>query len=195
MAKVATTEKIKGKTETKTSEKIRTVFDALKETAGYKNHLQAPRIEKVVVGAGVGRVSDKIQRELIEDRLAKITGQKPIARGAKKSIASFKLRQGDIVGYQVTLRGERMNHFLDKLIHIALPRTRDFRGLKIASIDEMGNCTIGIREHTIFPETSDEDLRNVFGLGVTIVTTARVKADALALLRHIGLPLERTEKV
>ncbi len=153
--------------------------------------MQAPRIEKVVVGAGVGRVSDKKQKELIEDRLAKITGQKAAARGAKQSIASFKLRQGDIVGYQVTLRGARMYHFLDKLIHVALPRTRDFRGLKVSSIDEMGNYTLGIRENTIFPEASDEDLRNVFGLGITIVTTAKTKDEAIALLRHIGMPLEK----
>lgn len=163
----------------------------MKDAAGYKNALEAPRIEKVVVGVGVGRVSDKNQRELIQDRLAKITGQKPAARGAKKSIASFKLREGDVIGYQVTLRGPRMLHFLDKLIHVALPRTRDFRGLKASAVDEMGNYTLGIKEHTIFPEASDEDLRNVFGLGITIVTTARTKADALALLRHIGLPLEK----
>jgi large subunit ribosomal protein L5 len=183
--------KTKAKITSRTSEKIRTAFDALKESAGYKNHMQAPRIEKVVVGAGVGRVSDKKQKELIEDRLAKITGQKAAARGAKRSIASFKLRQGDIVGYQVTLRGPRMYHFLDRLIHIAIPRTRDFRGLKVSSIDEMGNYTLGIKENTIFPEASDEDLRNVFGLGITIVTTAKTKEEAVALLRHIGLPLEK----
>lgn len=181
----------KAKIKSRTSEKISTAFERLKEGAGYKNRMQAPRIEKVVVGAGVGRVSDKKQKELIEDRLAKITGQKAAARGAKQSIASFKLRQGDIVGYQVTLRGARMYHFLDKLIHVALPRTRDFRGLKVSSIDEMGNYTLGIRENTIFPEASDEDLRNVFGLGITIVTTAKTKDEAIALLRHIGMPLEK----
>ncbi|MBI4086932.1 50S ribosomal protein L5 [Candidatus Kaiserbacteria bacterium] len=175
----------------KTLEKVSGAYNALKEASGYTNAMQAPRIEKVVVGVGIGRVSDKTQRELIADRLARITGQRPVACGAKQSIASFKLRQGDIVGYQTTLRGPRMYHFLDKLIHVALPRTRDFRGIRASSVDEMGNCTIGIREHTIFPETSDEDLRNVFGLGITIVTTARTKKDALALLRHIGVPLEK----
>lgn len=182
----------KDKIKSKTSEKISGGFDALKEAAGYTNRMQTPHIEKVVLGTGVGRVSDKQQRELIQDRLAKITGQKPVARGAKQSIASFKLRQGDIVGYQVTLRGTRMYHFLDKLIHVALPRTRDFRGLKLSAVDEMGNYTLGIREHTIFPEASDEDLRNVFGLGITIVTTAHTKPEAVALLRHIGLPLEKS---
>lgn len=189
--KSKTRNKTEGNMHGKTSEKIRAAFDALKGVAGYTNHMQAPRIEKVVVGVGVGRVGDKAQRELIQDRLARITGQKPIVRGAKKSIASFKLREGDIVGYQVTLRGTRMYHFLDKLIHVALPRTRDFRGLKVSSTDEMGNYTLGIKEHTIFPEASDEDLRNVFGLGVTIVTTARTKEEAIALLRHIGMPLEK----
>lgn len=172
-------------------EKLQTTFDALKAFGGYTNRMQAPRIEKVVISVGVGKIADKAQRELIQDRLAKITGQKPAERGAKRSIASFKLRQGDIIGYQVTLRGDRMRHFLDKLIHIALPRTRDFRGISTESVDEMGNYTLGIREHTIFPETSDEELRNVFGLAVTIVTTARSKEEALALLRHIGMPLKK----
>ena len=187
MPRTQTKKKVQGKT----GEKLSTAFDVLKGATGYKNRMQAPRIEKVVVGVGVGRVSDKNQRELIRDRLANITGQRAALRGAKQSIASFKLRQGDVVGYQVTLRGERMLHFLDKLIHVALPRTRDFRGLKVSSTDEMGNYTLGIKEHTIFPEASDEDLRNVFGLGITIVTTAKTKEDAVALLRHIGLPLEK----
>ncbi len=187
MPKTATTKEPVGRTR----EKLDNAFEALKKDAGYTNRMQAPRIQKVVVSVGVGRVSDKKQRELIQDRLGKITGQKPAPRGAKQSIASFKLRQGDIVGYQVTLRGARMYHFLDKLIHVALPRTRDFRGLKISSIDEMGNYTLGIKENTIFPEASDEDLRNVFGLGITIVTSAKTKENALALLRHIGMPLEK----
>jgi large subunit ribosomal protein L5 len=128
---------------------------------------------------------------LIQDRIARITGQKAAPRGAKKSVASFKVREGDVVGYQITLRGERMRDFLDKLIHIAFPRTRDFRGISPTSIDEIGNITIGIKEHTIFPETSDEDQRDVFGLSVTIVTTAKSRAEAEAYLRHIGLPLKK----
>lgn len=169
-------------------------FDALKEAAGYTNRMQAPRVEKIVISVGVGKIADRAQRQLIQDRLARITGQKAAPRGAKQSIASFKLRQGDVIGYQVTLRGERMRHFLEKLIHVALPRTRDFRGLKVSAVDEMGNYTLGIREHTIFPETADEELRNVFGLAVTIVTTARTKKDALALLSYLGLPLQREER-
>ncbi len=171
--------------------RLTTTFTELKEQFGYKNVMQAPIVEKVVVSVGTGRVQDKAQIALIQDRLARITGQKPARRAAKQSIASFKLRQGDIVGYQVTLRGARMQHFLDKLIHVAIPQTRDFRGLKTSSIDEMGNYTLGIKEHTIFPETADEEIRDVFGMSITIVTTAKSKPEAEAFLRHIGFPLQK----
>jgi large subunit ribosomal protein L5 len=173
--------------------RVKQVFASLKNDFGYQNLHQAPKIEKVIVSVGTGRVDDKAKIALIQNRLALITGQKPSARPAKQSIASFKLRAGDIVGYQVTLRGARMQHFLDKLIHLALPQTRDFRGLKVTSIDEMGNYTMGIKEHTIFPETADEELKDVFGMSITIVTTAKGKAEAEALLRHIGLPLKKAE--
>lgn len=172
-------------------DKISEAFTAMKGTFAYTNVMQAPKIEKVVVSVGTGKVEDKARIALIQDRLAKITGQKAAPRPAKKSIASFKLREGDIIGYQVTLRGERMNHFLDRLIHVALPQTRDFRGLKTTAIDDMGNITIGIKEHTIFPETADEDIRDVFSFAITIVTTAKSKAEAEALLRHINLPLHK----
>ena len=172
-----------------TKERQQTAFVALKETFGYTSPMQSPRVAKVIVATGVGKKRDTKQLELIEDRLAKITGQKPAARGARISIASFKVREGDTVGLQATLRGERMYDFLDKLIHIALPRTRDFRGISPKAIDEMGNVTVGIKEHTIFPETSDEDLKDVFGLAVTVVTTATSRPEAEAFLRHLGLPL------
>lgn len=166
-------------------------FDAMKAEFSYKNKLQAPRLVKVVVSTGVGKTNkDKNRIAVVEDRLARITGQKAAARGAKKSIATFKVRQGDVVGYQVTLRGERMYDFMDKLIHIALPRTRDFRGISGNVIDSLGNLTIGIKEHTIFPETSDEDLKDVFGLSVTIVTTAKTKKEAEAFFRQIGFPFQ-----
>ena len=170
--------------------RLKGTYKALKDTFGYKNVHEAPTIEKVVVSVGTGRIDDKAKIALIQDRLAKITGQKPSARPAKQSIASFKLRAGEIIGYQVTLRGARKIHFLDKLIHIALPRTRDFRGITATAIDDMGNITIGMKEHTIFPETSDEDVRDVFGFAITIVTTAKSKAEAEAFLRHIGFPLQ-----
>ncbi len=177
-----------------TTDRLKTVYATHKETFGYKNVMQAPKIEKVVVAVGTGRVEDKAKIALIQDRLATITGQKAAPRPAKKSIASFKSRQGDIIGYQVTLRGARMISFLDKLIHLALPRTRDFHGLKVTAIDEMGNYTLGIKEHTIFPECNDEEIKDVFSLAVTIVTTAKTKAEAETLLRHIGLPLKKETK-
>lgn len=174
-----------------TKQKQQTAFDALKDAFGYKNPLQAPRLQKIVVSTGTGKAKDKNRDALVVDRLSRITGQKPSARPAKVSIAQFKMREGDIVGYQVTLRGARMLNFLDKLIHIALPRTRDFRGIAQTAVDDMGNITIGIKEHTIFPETSDEDLKDVFGLAITIVTSAKSKEEALAYLRHLGIPFKQ----
>lgn len=168
----------------------KSAFEAMKASFGYKNKLQAPRLVKAVISTGVGKIKDKKKIEIIEDRIARITGQKAAPRGAKQSVASFKVRQGDIVGYQVTLRGARMYDFLDKLVHIALPRTRDFRGIPPKGIDTLGNITIGIKENTIFPETSDEELKDVFGFAVTIVTTAKGKKEADAFFRHIGVPLQ-----
>jgi large subunit ribosomal protein L5 len=173
--------------------RLASTFASLKDTFGYKNVMQAPRLTKVVVSVGTGRVQDKQREALIRDRLALITGQKPSPRPAKKSIASFKLREGEIIGYQVTLRGKRMIDFTDKLIHIAIPQTRDFRGLKVSAIDEMGNISLGIKENTIFPECNDEELKDVFSLAVTLVTTAKSKAEAEAFLRHLGLPLQKAE--
>ena len=172
-------------------DKMNTAFDALKKDFGYTNVMQTPKVTKVVVSTGTGKIDDKGKLEIIKDRLSLVTGQKASPRPAKQSIESFKLREGDIIGYQVTLRGPRMHDFLNKLIHVALPQTRDFRGLKVTAIDEMGNITLGIKEHSIFPETADEDLKDVFSLAVTIVTTAKTKAEAEALLRHINLPLQK----
>jgi large subunit ribosomal protein L5 len=173
-----------------TREQEKKAFETLKATFGYTNKFQSPRLTKVVISTGIGKIKDKKKIEVIEDRLAKITGQKAAPRGAKKSIATFKVRQGDVVGYQVTLRGARMYDFIEKLIHIALPRTRDFRGLKPTAIDEMGNITIGIKENSIFPECSDEELKDVFGLAMTVVTTAKNKKEAEAFFRHLGFPLQ-----
>jgi len=174
--------------------KKKNTFKVLKEKLGFSNVMQTPRVQKVVVSVGTGSTGDKDKIKLIEDRLMKITGQKPLTNKAKKSIATFKLREGDPVGYQITLRGARMSDFIDKLIHIALPRTKDFRGLPVSGIDEMGNYTLGIKEHTIFPETSDEDVRDIFGMSITIVTSAKDKKSAEELLRHLGLPLSKTNE-
>ena len=175
--------------------RLASVYESHKGDFGYKNVNEAPTIEKVVISVGTGRVEDKAKIALIQDRLALITGQKASPRPARLSIAAFKLREGDIVGYQVTLRGQRMMDFMNKLVHVALPQTRDFRGLKATSIDEMGNYTLGIKEHTIFPETADEDIKDVFGMSITMVTTAKTKTEAEALLRHIGMPLKKPEVV
>ncbi|MEZ4104036.1 MAG: 50S ribosomal protein L5 [Candidatus Paceibacterota bacterium] len=177
-----------------TQTRLKNTYAALKDDFGYKNPMQAPKIEKIVVSVGTGRVQDKAKIALIQDRLARITGQKPSPRPAKQSIASFKLRQGDVIGYQVTLRGDRMRQFLSKFINLALPQTRDFRGLKVTAIDDMGNYTIGIKEHTIFPECADEELKDVFSLAITIVTTNKDKKETEAFLRHIGMPLKKEEE-
>jgi len=174
-------------------EKEKKAYDALKGTFGYTNVMQSPRIVKVVVTSGVGSMKDKNKEKIVVDRLARITGQKAKSTTAKKSIASFKSRIGMVIGYQVTMRGTRAYGFLDKLIHIALPRTRDFRGIKPTTIDDMGNISVGIKENTIFPECQNEDIKDVFGLGITIVTTAKTKAETEAFMRHIGLPLVKAE--
>ena len=175
-----------------TTQKLKNVFDSLKEKTGYTNVMQAPRLEKIVVSVGTGSFRDnKDKVEVVEDRLKKITGQKPSPRVARKSIATFKLREGEMVGFQVTLRGDRMKSFLDKLIHIALPRMKDFRGISATAVDAMGNYTLGIPEHTIFPETSDEDLRNVFGMSITMVTTAKTPEEAKEFFTYLGLPFTK----
>lgn len=166
-------------------------FIQLKSKFALKNPMQAPRLTKIVVSTGIGSIKDKKKVALIEDRISRITGQKAALRGSKKSIASFKVREGDPVGYQVTLRGARMYNFLDRLVHIALPRTKDFRGISKTAVDEMGNYTLGIREHTIFPETTDEELKDVFGMGITLVTTSQDKELTLAFLEAMGLPFKK----
>ncbi len=153
--------------------------------------MQTPKIEKIVVSTGVGSITDKKKIELIPERLARITGQKPSKQLAKKSISQFKVREGELSGFKVTLRGKTARTFLDKLIHIALPRTRDFRGLSVDGVDEMGNYSFGIKESTIFPEIADEELKNVFGMSVTIVTTSRDKNQTVAFLEYLGLPFKK----
>lgn len=175
-----------------TKEKQASTFETLKGEFGYTNVFASPRLQKITVSSGVGK-ADKARKALIESRLMRITGQKASPRASKQSIAQFKMRQGEIVGFQVTLRGTRMFDFLEKLIHITLPRTRDFRGLTATAIDEMGNLTIGIKDHTIFPETAEEDLKDVFGLAITLVTTAKNKQEAEAFFRHLGIPFKNPE--
>lgn len=176
----------------KIEDQHKTAFDTLKGDFGWVNRMQTPRVQKVVVSVGVGKMAkDKTKVELVADRLAKITGQVAAVRGAKKSIATYKTRTGDKVGYQVTLRGKRMEDFLNRLIHVALPRTKDFKGIPTAGVDDMGNYTLGIKEHTVFPETADEELKDVFGMAVTVVTSAKDKKMAKAYLQHLGFPFKK----
>jgi large subunit ribosomal protein L5 len=175
-------------------DKQKKTFAMLKGDLGLKSVMQTPKIEKVVVSVGVGKMlksGQKDKTELVAKRLMAITGQKPASRGAKKSIATYKTREGDLVGYQVTLRGARMNDFLNRLLNVSLPRTKDFKGISKSGIDEMGNYSLGIKEHTIFPETADEDIKDVFGMAVTVVTTAKDKKTAETYLRHLGFPFQK----
>jgi large subunit ribosomal protein L5 len=172
-------------------EKTKDAYKELKDVLGLKNVMQAPKILKVVVSSGVGSFVDKKKVEIVEDRLAKITGQKPIRRGAKKAIATFKSRMGDIVGVQVTLRGDKMWSFLDRMFSVALPRTKDFRGINEKAVDEMGNYTLSIKEHTVFPETADEDLKDVFGFSATIVTNIKDSKQALAFFKALNFPFKK----
>jgi large subunit ribosomal protein L5 len=174
-------------------QKEKKAYALLKPTYGYKNTMAAPHLVKVIVasGTGTGIKRDKDRNKFVMERLAKITGQKGALRGAKKSIASFKVRQGDPIGVMVTLRGARMYGFLDKLINVAIPRTKDFRGIDRKIVDDIGNLTMSIKEHTIFPETGDEDIKDIFGLAITIVTTAKNKAEATEFFEQIGIPFKK----
>lgn len=163
----------------------------MKEKFGYKNTQAVPRIVKVTVNTGTGSVKDKERIKLIEDHLALITGQRPVKNTAKKAIASFKTRVGSHVGYSVSLRGQRMYDFLNRMVFVAIPRQRDFRGIDPKSIDNFGNLTISFKDHLVFPEMVGQDVRDAFGLGVTIVTTAQNKNEAVDFFRFLGFPLKK----
>ena len=161
----------------------------LQEQLGLSNVMQVPRFEKIVLNMGVGRATQ--QASLLDGAvadLAVITGQKPLVTKAKRSIAAFKLREGNPIGAKVTLRGARMWEFLDRLISLAIPRIRDFRGLPPDAFDGRGNYTFGVDEQLIFPEIDYDKVDNVRGMNITIVTTAKTDEEARALLRHLGMP-------
>ena len=166
------------------------VIPEMNKKFGYKNALSAPKIIKVVVSAGIGSFKDEAKKESALKSFTQIVGQKPLANKAKKSIASFKLREGMVVGYSATLRGPRMYDFLEKLVNVAIPRVRDFRGLEQKLVDQTGNMSIGFKEHISFPESAEEDVRSAFGLGVTVVTTAKSKEEAFELLKLAGFPFK-----
>jgi large subunit ribosomal protein L5 len=157
-----------------------------------KNPMAIPKVEKVVLNMGVGEAIQNIKvLDNAVDELATITGQKPVVTKAKKSIASFKLREGQSIGARVTLRGEKMYEFLDRLINVALPRVRDFRGVPTKSFDGRGNYTLGIRDHLIFPEIDPVKVDKSKGMNITIVTTAKNDEQARFLLRELGMPFGR----
>jgi large subunit ribosomal protein L5 len=173
--------------------KVAKAFELMKKDFHYKNALQAPRLEKITISVATGRAikQDKKRNEFIIGRLTKIVGQKAVERQAKKAIASYKTRIGDKIGVAVTLRGPRMYGFLEKLLNVSLPRTKDFRGISRSSVDEMGNITFGVKEHTIFPEIRDEELKDIFGMAITLTTTAKNKNEAIRFFEIIGLPFKK----
>jgi large subunit ribosomal protein L5 len=167
-------------------EKIRA---ALKEEFGYKNDMQIPRLEKIVLNMGIGEaVKDTKKVKSAQEDLTAIAGQKAVITKAKNSIAGFRVREGMPLGVKVTLRGERMYEFLDRLVTIALPRVRDFRGVKASSFDGRGNFAMGVKEHIVFPEIDYDKVDEVWGLDVIICTNAKTDAEAKALLKHCNMP-------
>ncbi len=168
------------------------VVSQLIKEFGYKNPMQVPRLVKIVINMGLGEATQNIKiLDSAMEELALITGQRPIIRRARKSIAAFKLRAGMPIGCKVTLRRTRMYDFFDKLVHFALPRVRDFKGVSDKSFDGRGNYTLGIREHIIFPEINYDKIDKVKGMNVTFVTTAKTDEEGKALLEKLGMPFRR----
>jgi large subunit ribosomal protein L5 len=165
---------------------------SLMKEFGFKNPNQVPRLDKIVINMGLGEAlaNNKILESAV-DQLGAITGQKPVVTRARKSIANFKLRQGQAIGAAVTLRNDRMYEFMDRLINVALPRVRDFKGVSSKAFDGKGNYTLGVREQIIFPEINYDQIEKVKGLNISFVTTARNDEQGLALLRHFGLPFRQ----
>ena len=170
----------------------KTVIPAMRKSFAIENVMAVPKIEKIVINTGIGRIAkeDKTTERVAKD-LTMIVGQKPVLKKAKQSISGFKLREGMNVGISVTLRGKRMYDFLDRLISIALPRSRDFRGIEVKNFDKMGNLNFGIRESSIFPEINYENVKDIFGMEVTVVTTAKNREKGIELLRQMGFPIKK----
>lgn len=166
------------------------IIPELKKTLGIKNTMAIPKITKIVINSGIGTYvkSQKKDYSTVVENLAKISGQKPVVQKAKKAISNFKVREGEVVGVSVTLRGERMYDFLNKLINIVFPRVRDFRGVSPKAFDGRGNYSIGFKEHIVFPEISPDDVSNLHGLQVNISTTAKNNEEGFQLLKAMGFP-------
>jgi len=171
---------------------VKEIVPSLKEKMGYKSVMQVPKLEKIVVNIGAGDAShnSKLLDACVNDLMA-ITGQKPVITKAHKSIAGFKIREGQNIGCKVTLRGENMYNFLDKLIAVSLPRVRDFRGLSPKAFDGRGNYTIGIKEQLVFPEIEFDNVVKVRGMDIVLVTTAKTNEEAYALLEELGIPFRK----
>jgi large subunit ribosomal protein L5 len=164
----------------------------LSKEFGYSNVHQVPTVQKVVLNVGLGEATQNAKLlERAAEELASIAGQKPLIRKARKSVANFKLRQGQAIGCMVTLRGDRMWEFLDRLTNVALPRVRDFKGVSPKAFDGRGNYTLGIREQIIFPEVDYDKVEKITGMNVTVCTTAKTDAEAKALLAHLGVPFRQ----
>ena len=171
------------------------IVPKLREEFGYKNIHSIPKLTSISLNIGLGKgLKEARYLETAEKTLELISGQKPVKTKAKKSISGFKIREGMVVGQKVTLRGKRMWNFIEKLINVSLPRVRDFRGLSVKSFDGQGNYSIGLKEHTAFPEIKNDQIEIVHGLQVTISTSAKTNKEAEALLRHLGLPLKKETK-
>jgi large subunit ribosomal protein L5 len=170
------------------------VIKSLKEKFGYKNVNQVPKLLKAVINVGVGRNAKEQQFiDGVDKNLMRISGQKPVRTKAKKSISAFKIRQGMVVGLKVTLRGNRLYDFVEKLIHISFPRIRDFRGLSEQQVDRTGNLTIGFRENIAFPEIRADEIENMHGLEICLTTNAKTRTEGLELFRQLGFPFKKDE--
>lgn len=170
------------------------VLPALRESLGRANRLALPRLEKIVVSMGVGAaIQEKKYLETATEAMAEITGQKPVITKAKGSVAGFRLREGQDIGCKVTLRRARMWEFLDRLVSLALPRVRDFRGISRTAFDGHGNYSLGLAEQLVFPELNPDKYLRVQGMNITLVTAGATDQEALELLSHLGLPFKRTE--
>lgn len=178
--------------ETLQNEYKKTLASSIMKTLGEKNVMATPRLMKVSVNVGVSASNkDPKLAETVEQVLARITGQRPVATKARIAIAGFKTRIGMVVGYMVTIRGKRMYHFVEKLIRVALPRVRDFRGIPVTSVDERGNLSIGFKEYTAFPEIRADEVERLHGVEVTMVTNAGSRERGLALFRALGVPFQK----
>ncbi len=171
---------------------VQEIIPKLKESLGYDNVMQVPKLEKICINQGVGQaVNDKKLIEIANEEMTKISGQKPIVALSKKDISNFKLRKGMPIGVKVTLRREKMYEFLDRLISVSLPGVRDFQGIHSKGFDGRGNYTLGIKEQIIFPEIKVDEIKKISGLDITFVTSAQSDDEGLALLKELGLPFKK----